>query len=479
MNDHIKEIEQSLKIKVARNLSNATITVPQMVSITPRWLLKILPWVNLDAGIYRVNRTKIVLRENLKVNVSEKDGIPYLRPENLLSIPMFENIEPEILGKIVSKFHIKEYELGEVIVKEGEQGDRFCIIAKGKVEVLMTGDQKEKLRVNVLGEGKFFGEVDLYEELPSDSTVRTLTHTQLLILEKKDFDEILDKSEELKRNLKKTVEERLLLKDKVSLYGEKGIEMMTGHDEFTTLPETFIDYEEEAREYDLSVIQTILKIPTRITDIYNDPIDQTSEQLRLTINGLKEKQESEIINNPDFGLINNISPLMKVETKYGPPTPDDLDALLTRVWKKPAFFLAHPRAIAAFGRECTRRGVPPVAINMFGSPFITWRGVPIVPCDKLEIRSRTKNPYGPGTTDILLMRVGEKDQGVVGLHQTGIEGEHMPSLTVQFVGISPQSGKHYLLTLYFSVAVLTDDALGVLENVEVGFHHNYSDNFMG
>ncbi|MFH1051537.1 MAG: family 2B encapsulin nanocompartment shell protein [bacterium] len=477
MNNFSNQTEQSLKIKVARNLSNATITVPQMVSITPRWLLKLLPWVNLDAGIYRVNRTKIVLRENLKVNIADMNGTPYINPESLRSIPMFENLQSEILEKIASIFIIKEFELGQVIVKEGEQGDRFCIIAKGKVEVLMAGEQTENLRVNVLGEGKFFGEVDLYEELPSDSTVRTLTHTQLLVLEKKDFDKILNTSEELKQNLKKAVEERLLLKDKVSLYGEKGIEMITGHDEEAVIPETFIDYEEEAREYDLSVIQTILKIPTRITDIYNEPIDQTREQFRLTIEGIKEKQESEIINNPDFGLLNNVSPLMKVETKYGPPTPDDLDSLLSRVWKKPAFFLAHPRAIAAFGRECTRRGVPPVAINMFGTPFITWRGVPLVPCDKLEVRSRTRNPYGPGTTDILLMRVGEREQGVVGLHQTGIQGEHSPSLTVQFVGISPQSGKHYLLTLYFSVAVLTDDALGVLQNVEVGFHHDYSDNF--
>ena len=47
----------------------------------------------------------------------------------------------------------------------------------------------------------------------------------------------------------------------------------------------------------------------------------------------------------------------------GAPTPDDLDELLSRVWKEPAFFLAHPRAIAAFGRECTRRGVPPPTVS--------------------------------------------------------------------------------------------------------------------
>ena len=125
------------------------------------------------------------------------------------------------------------------------------------------------------------------------------------------------------------------------------------------VPTSYIDYEEEPREYDLSIAQSVLRVHTRVTDIYNEPIDRLREQLRLTIEGLKEQQEWEIINNPHYGLLNNVSHLMRVKPRYGPPTPDDLDDTISRVWKKPAFFLAHPRAIAAIGRECTRRGVPP------------------------------------------------------------------------------------------------------------------------
>ena len=147
--------------------------------------------------------------------------------------------------------------------------------------------------------------------------------------------------------------------------------------------------------------------------------------------------------------------------------------MISRVWKKPAFFLAHPRAIAAIGRECTRRGVPPATVNLFGATFLTWRGLPIVPCDKLEVKNRNGNPYGTGTTNILLVRVGEENQGVVGLHQIGIQGEQLPSLSVRFMGIDVHALASYLLTLYFSCAVLTDDALAVLENVEVGYYHDY------
>jgi hypothetical protein len=62
---------------------------------------------------------------------------------------------------------------------------------------------------------------------------------------------------------------------------------------------------------------------------------------------------------------------------------------------------------------------------------------------------------------------------VVGLHQAGIAGEIMPSLSARLMGIDSMGVATYLLTLYFSCAVLADDALGVLENVEVGYYHDY------
>ena len=67
-----------------------------------------------------------------------------------------------------------------------------------------------------------------------------------------------------------------------------------------------------------------------------------------------------------------------------------------------------------------------------------------------------------------LLRTGEKKQGVVGLFQPGVPGEVCPSLSVRFMGINRKAIASYLVSLYSSLAVLTEDALGVLENVEVG-----------
>lgn len=231
------------------------------------------------------------------------------------------------------------------------------------------------------------------------------------------------------------------------------------------LPEVVVEYDEHPREYTLNAMTTILDVQTRVSDLYRSPYDQIREQLRLTVEKVKEKQESEMINNPDYGLLSQAADWMRLPTRAGAPTPDDLDELIARVWKEPAFFLAHPRAIAAFGRECTYRGVPPPTVNLFGSPFITWRGIPLIPSDKLYVDS--------GQTHILLLRTGEKKQGVVGLFQPGLPGEVSPSLSVRFMGIDRKAIASYLISLYCSAAVLTEDALGVLEGVEVDHYHEY------
>jgi hypothetical protein len=252
--------------------------------------------------------------------------------------------------------------------------------------------------------------------------------------------------------------------NKVKEGGEKGIGIECSPSDANDLPSAFIDYEEQPREYTLSTVTTTLEVQTRISDLYRSPMDQVREQLAVLVEMVKERQESELINNATYGLLNSVAPSMQVATRTGAPTPDDLDELITRVWKEPAFFLAHPRAIAAFGRECTRRGVPPATITMFGSSFLTWRGIPIVPSDKLTIEN--------GKTNILLLRTGEKKRGVVGLFQPGIPGEVSPSLSVRLMGINARGAASYLLSLYCSAAVLTDDAIGALQNVEVGKYHD-------
>lgn len=307
----------SLSAAAARNLATATVTVPQMTEITPRWLLKLLPFVDVDGGVYRVNRL-----------AKAADG----RSAN---------------------------EFGEV-----------------KVQLLNVDSGEPQL------------------------------------------------------------------------------------------PTTFVDYEVDPREYHLSTIQTVLQTHTRVTDLYSNRIDQLREQVRLTVEAVKEREEWELVNHPNFGLMKEVAPRQRINSRKGPPTPDDLDELLALVWKKPGFFLLHPRTLAAFGREATRRGVPPPTITLFGSPFLTWRGVPLIPSNKVPIDAQ-------GRSSVLLLRVGEIEQGVVGLQKTGVVGEVEPGLSVRYMGTNQNSIASHLVTRYFSAAVLTEDAIARLDNVDVARYHEY------
>ncbi|HVI48941.1 MAG TPA: family 2A encapsulin nanocompartment shell protein [Chitinophaga sp.] len=231
------------------------------------------------------------------------------------------------------------------------------------------------------------------------------------------------------------------------------------------LPQTYVDYIESPREYNLSAVNTVLDVHTRVSDLYSKPYNQISEQLRLIIETIKERQESELINNKEYGLLHSVVPSQRITPRTGAPTPDDLDELITKVWKEPGFFLLHPATVAAFGRECTRRGVPPPTVSLFGSQFLTWRGIPLIPSDKVPIEN--------GKSKILLLRTGESRQGVVGLYQPDLPGEQSPGLSVRFMGINHQAIASYLVSLYCSLAVLVDDAIAVLDDVETGKYHEY------
>jgi hypothetical protein len=247
--------------------------------------------------------------------------------------------------------------------------------------------------------------------------------------------------------------------------GEEGIQVDCPRRDESVLPHTFVDYDENPREYNLSAVNTLIDIHTRVSDLYSKPYNQISEQLRLAIEKIKERQESELINNADYGLLNSVAKKQVIKTRLGPPTPDDLDELLTKVWKNPSFFLLHPQAIAAFGRECTRKDVPPPTVSLFGTQFITWRGIPLIPSDKV--------PIVKGKTKIILVRTGESKQGVVGLYQPNLPGEQTPGLSVKFTGINDKAIASYLISLYCSLVVLVDDALAVLEDVDVTNYHEY------
>ncbi|MFI6051408.1 family 2B encapsulin nanocompartment shell protein [Streptomyces violascens] len=450
----------SLGVAAARNLATTTKTVPQMQGVSSRWLLRMLPWVEVKGGAYRVNRRLVYEVGDGQVTFVQEGTTVRVVPAELGELPLLRGFDDdEALRALADRCRQQQYGPGQVIAERGGAVDHVYLIVHGKVEKAGTGPYGEETRRGVLSDGGFFGGQAVAEEPGEwEFTARAMTACTVLALPRAAYEEVAGRNEQLRDHVRRRQDEKARPQNKK---GEANIALASGHTGEPVLPGTFVDYELAPREYELSVAQTILRVHSRVADLYNDPMDQVEQQLRLTIEALRERQESELVNNPEFGLLHNADHSQRISTHSGPPTPDDMDELLSMRRGTKAFF-AHPRAISAFARECNKRGLSFDSAEVGGHAVPSWRGVPILPCGKIPVSDE-------GTSAILAMRLGEAEEGVVGLRQTGIPDEYEPGLNVRFMGINDQALISYMVSTYYSAAVLVPDALGVLENVEV-FH---------
>ncbi|MFB6889592.1 family 2B encapsulin nanocompartment shell protein [Kitasatospora sp. NPDC056327] len=450
--------QSSLTTAAARNLATTTKSAPQMQEITSRWLLKVLPWVQAAGGAYRVNRRLTYTVGDGRVEFIKTGSEVRVIPQELGELALLRGFEDdEVLTALADRCEQRDFGPGEVLAERGEPADRIYLIAHGKINQIGTGKYGDETVVSVLGDGDRFGEQSVLDaDAVWEFTAKTVTAGTVLSLPRRDFEQIRDNSPALQEHLEAFL---ALPLQRQNERGEAEIAMSAGHHGEYQLPGAFVDYELKPREYELSVAQTILKVHTRVADLYNQPMNQIEHQLRLTIEALRERQEFELVNNPEFGLLNNADFDQRIQTHSGPPTPDDLDELLNRR-RDPDYLLAHPRAIAAIGRELNARGIYPHHVDLGGQQVPAWRGVPILPCNKIPISKEN-------TSSILVIRTGEDNQGVIGLHQTGIPDEYQPSLSVRFMGIDEKAIISYLVSAYYSAAILVPDAVGVLENVEI------------
>ncbi|GGX26792.1 family 2B encapsulin nanocompartment shell protein [Streptomyces chartreusis] len=451
--------QQSLGTAAARNLATTTKSAPQMQEISSRWLLRMLPWVNVQGGTYRVNRRLTYAVGDGRVTFVKTGDRVDVIPAELCELPALRAYEDEeVLSELAQRCQQREFTAGSVIASFGSQADEVLLLAHGRVEKLGTGPYGEDESLGVLADGAYLGDHALLDgDAIWEYSVRAVTACTVLVLPRQDVERVAERADSLREHLEQL---RAIPEQRTNKYGEREIDLAAGHSGEPDIPHTFVDYEARPREYELSVAQTVLRIHSRVADLYNQPMNQTEQQLRLTVEALKERQEHELINNREFGLLNNCEYDQRLQPHDGVPSPDDMDELLCRR-RGTKLFLAHPRAISAFGRELNKRGLVPETIEMAGNRIPTWRGVPIFPCNKIPVTDAR-------TTSIIAMRTGESEQGVIGLQQSGIPDEIEPSLSCRFMGINEQAIIKYLVTAYYSAAVLVPDALGVLENVEIG-----------
>jgi hypothetical protein len=215
------------------------------------------------------------------------------------------------------------------------------------------------------------------------------------------------------------------------------------------------DYDPSPAEIPLNRIQSIVRTETHVPALLSDTHDQVQWQLKLAAEFIYETKEHQVFNHPTHGLLNNVDEAMEVQVD-GPPSPAALDDLLARAWKRPDCYFMNPLALAEFHKQASDRSLKLDAVDIFGSTFTAWRGLPIFPTDKLEVGGGED----AATTDVLLLRMGEENQGVVSLVPAGVATDQsLPFITVEFMGLSDDGVASRLVTTYTAVAVLSPGSL--------------------
>jgi ATP-binding cassette subfamily B protein len=129
-------------------------------------------------------------RKQSGFEVSSDGRAGAITPARLRAIPLFADIEADLLARLASEFVADHFVDGENIFEQGDPADRFHVIARGVAEVVRSNGNGEAV-VAHLEDGDFFGEMALLDDAPRNATVRAVTPTLTLSLDRREFESLL------------------------------------------------------------------------------------------------------------------------------------------------------------------------------------------------------------------------------------------------------------------------------------------------
>jgi putative peptide zinc metalloprotease protein len=128
----------------------------------------------------------------------------------LRRMPLFADFSPKQLQALLARLRGEAVPAGSVVVRQGEPGDRFYIIASGLVEVVVREEAGGERVVAHLGRGEYFGEIALLTDVPRTATVRTVTECEFFGVSRREFDELVRVHVLAGRHLEQVSSRRLL-----------------------------------------------------------------------------------------------------------------------------------------------------------------------------------------------------------------------------------------------------------------------------
>jgi ATP-binding cassette subfamily B protein len=126
-------------------------------------------------------------------HIDHKGGAAHVDVQRLARFPLFSTLDVADLTQLAGLFGTETFEEGRTVVKQGDIGQSFYIIARGVVEVLREEPDKPPRHLATLADGDHFGEIALLEAIPRTATVETRATTTLLTLNRATFTYLCDR----------------------------------------------------------------------------------------------------------------------------------------------------------------------------------------------------------------------------------------------------------------------------------------------
>lgn len=130
--------------------------------------------------------------------------------DRLRKINLFSQLSSELCENLAKAFVSEYYPSNETLIHQGDEGDTFYVIVRGKVEVVITLENGTEKEIAILEDGDYFGEIALLKEVMRTATIRTLTPCMVLSLERAVFNSVIAETPEIKVELERVMDQRLL-----------------------------------------------------------------------------------------------------------------------------------------------------------------------------------------------------------------------------------------------------------------------------
>jgi ATP-binding cassette, subfamily B, bacterial len=142
------------------------------------------------------------------LKIAEDASDAAIAPSRLESVPFLAGCPTEILAVLATLFIPERVKEGRDVFRQGDTGEKFYIIARGTVEVLVAHTNEDTRRVAFLRDGDFFGEIALVTDQPRSATIRTVTDCWFLTLHRMSFLGILEREPGLRDRIMEAVARR-------------------------------------------------------------------------------------------------------------------------------------------------------------------------------------------------------------------------------------------------------------------------------